>query len=122
MHALVAFVMHLRTIVKPLPKCGRHVTDKMQPNTHDHSVKWSVLGPWLQYLLLIEVTLKLGTLVFVCVGCYRMLSTPLNNVLVTMRHVTTLINCELRIVAFRRSRTIQHTTRPNGEPRRAKMI
>ena len=66
------------------------------------------------------MTLKLGTLVFVSVGCYRMLSTPLNNVLVTMRHVTTLIHCELRIVAFRRSRTQFNTqldqTESLGEP------
>ena len=34
-------------------------------------------------ILLLEVTIKLGTLVFTSVGYYRMLSTPLNNVLVS---------------------------------------
>ena len=111
--------MHLRTIGKPLFKCGRHVTGEMQPNTHDHFVKWSVLDCWGLgvSILLLEVTLQLGTLVFVSVGCYRMLSTQLNNVLVTMRHVTTQIGCEHCELAFRRSRTVQHTIRPNGEPK-----
>ena len=79
--------MHLMTIVKPLPKCGQHVTDEMQPNTSDRFVKRSD-GALGSSILLLEVTLKLGTLLFVCIGCYRMFSTPLNNAAVTTWHVT----------------------------------
>jgi len=80
--------MHLRTIVKPLPKCSQHVTDEMQPNTSDRFVKRSD-GALGSSILLLEVTLKRGTLVFVCGGCYRMLSTPLNTIIVTTKPVIT---------------------------------
>ena len=118
MHGLVAYNMHLRTSVKPLPKCGRLVTDEMQPNTHDYFVKWSVLGPWRQYTSSRGDSFKLGTLVFVSVGCNRMLSIPLNNVLVTMRHVTTRINGELRIGISPFANRSTH----NSTKRRAKMM
>ena len=84
--------MHLRTIVKPLPKCSQHVTNEMQPNTSDRFVERSVrgsLGALGSSILLLEVTLKRGTLVFVCGGCYRMLSTPLNTIIVTTKPVIT---------------------------------
>ena len=63
----------------------------MQPNG-DISVIRSQTEPLCDgvgsSILLLEVTLKHGTLVCVFVGCYRMFSTPLNRVVVTKRHVT----------------------------------
>ena len=72
-------------------------------------------------ILLLEVTLKHGTLVCVFVGCYRIFATPLNNVVVTTRHVTTRIGREPRVGISPFVNRSTHHSKTKSDPKSSKV-
>ena len=72
-------------------------------------------------ILLLEVTLRHGTLVCVFVGYYRMFFTPLNHVVVTTRHVTTRIGREPRIGISPFANRSTHNSKTKSAPKASKV-
>ena len=86
-----------------------------------HSQTEPLCGGLGSSILLLEVTLKHGTLVCVFVGCYRMFSTPLNRVVVTTRHVTTQIGRKPRIGISPFANRSTHNSKTKSAPKSSKV-